>query len=145
MVLPSAVHVEADSFMRTIYNEYELTFILKPELGEDVNTRTIEKLLGVIERYEGVVLINDSWGRRKLAYPIERHQFGFYVYLNYVGPAGLPHEMERLIRIDDNIIRFLTVKLSDDIDAEEIKSDAVARHQEWVERRNIQEERRPRE
>lgn len=123
--------------METIINEYELTFIVRPDLSEDVHTRTVEKFNEVIERYGGSLFVNDSWGRLKLAYPIQKHNHGFYIYLNFVGPATLPHELERLIRLDDNIIRFLTVKLDDEIiDVEEQRTDAASRHQEWVERRN---------
>ena len=128
----------------TIFNEYETTFIMRPELGEDVYTRVVEKLLAIIERFEGELFVNDPWGRRQLAYPIQRHNYGYYVYFNYAGPADLPHELERIIRLDDSIIRFLTVKIDDAVDAEEARPEAVSRHQKWVERRNVQEERRHR-
>jgi len=123
--------------METIINEYELTFIVRPDLSEDVHTRTLEKFSEVIERYGGKLFINDSWGRLKLAYPIQKHTHGFYIYLNYAGPAALPQELERLIRLDDNIIRFLTVRLDDEVvELDEQEEGAKARHQSWVDRRN---------
>lgn len=127
--------------METIINEYELTFILRPDLGEDVNNRIIEKLTGVIDRFEGQLFINDPWGMRKLAYPIKKHNSGYYVYFNYAGPAELPAELERLIRLDDNIIRFLTVRLEENIDVEEAQQGAAARHKQWTDRRNAQDDR----
>lgn len=126
--------------METIINEYELTFIMRPELSEDVHGHTVEKFKEVIERYGGSTFITDSWGRLKLAYPIQKHNHGFYIYLNFAGPADLPHELERLIRLDDNIIRFLTVRLNEVLeDVDSSRSNALSRHQDWVERRSVVE------
>lgn len=87
------------------------------------------------------MFVNDNWGQRKLAYPIQRHNSGFYVYFNYAGPAELPAELERIIRLDDSIIRFLTVKLDDNIDPEAAAEKAIVRHKEWTDRRNQMDER----
>jgi small subunit ribosomal protein S6 len=126
--------------METIINEYELTFIMRPDLSEDVHTRTIEKFNEVIEGFGGSMFVSDSWGRLKLAYPIRKHNHGFYIYLNYVGPAELPHELERIIRLDDTIIRFLTVKLDDEVmDVDGIQEGSKSRHQAWVDRRSTVE------
>jgi small subunit ribosomal protein S6 len=128
-----------------IINEYETTYITRPELSEDVQVRILEKLKEIIERFQGELFVHDAWGRRKLAYPIKKHNHGNYVYLNYAGPADLPKELERIIRLDDQIIRFLTVKLATHIDLDESREDAQARSKAWIERRIAQNAERERE
>jgi small subunit ribosomal protein S6 len=124
--------------METIINEYELTLIVRPDLTEDVHTRIVEKLTEIMERFGGSLFFTDPWGRQKLAYPIQKHNHGYYLYISYVGPSALPHELERIIRLDDNIIRFLTVRLDEQIlDVDSNREDALARHQQWVERRSV--------
>lgn len=76
------------------------------------------KIDGIIERFEGHVLGRDDWGKRKLAYPIARNSKGHYTHLNYVGPTTLIAELERVLRLDANLLRFLTVRLKEDVDAE---------------------------
>ena len=102
-----------------LQHEYETFYVTKPELPDDEVNRISEKLLGAIERFKGSLLVSEDWGRRKLSYPIARQNHGHYIYLNYVGPAALPVELERSMGLEDNLIRFLTVKLGEDVDAEE--------------------------
>jgi small subunit ribosomal protein S6 len=102
-----------------LQHEYETFYVTKPELPDDEVTRISEKLLGAIERLKGSLLVSEDWGRRKLSYPIARQNHGHYIYMNYVGPAALPVELERSMGLEDNLIRFLTVKLGEDVDVEE--------------------------
>jgi small subunit ribosomal protein S6 len=102
-----------------LQHEYETFYVTKPELAEDEVTRISEKLLGAIERLKGSLLVSEDWGRRKLSYPIQRQNHGHYIYMNYVGPAALPVELERSMGLEDNLIRFLTVKLGENVDVEE--------------------------
>jgi small subunit ribosomal protein S6 len=102
-----------------LQHEYETFYVTKPELPDDEVNRISEKLLGAIDRLKGSLLVSEDWGRRKLSYPIARQNHGRYIYLNYVGPAALPVELERSMGLEDNLIRFLTVKLGEDVDVEE--------------------------
>jgi small subunit ribosomal protein S6 len=102
-----------------LQHEYETFYVTKPELPDDEVNRISEKLLGAIERFKGALLVSEDWGRRKLSYPIQRQNHGRYIYMNYVGPAALPVELERSMGLEDNLIRFLTVKLGEDVDVEE--------------------------
>ena len=110
-----------------LQHEYETFYVTKPELPDDEVTRISEKLLGAIERLKGSLLVSEDWGRRKLSYPIARQNHGHYIYLNYVGPAALPVELERSMGLEDNLIRFLTVKLGEDVDVEERRVMATER------------------
>jgi len=65
-----------------IAHEYETTFILRPELDEAESNRLLERLKALITDAAGTILIYEDWGKRKLAYPIQKHQFGHYVHIN---------------------------------------------------------------
>jgi small subunit ribosomal protein S6 len=109
-----------------ILTEYETIYILKPDLTEDVVKAVAEKVTGIIDSFKGSLLIEDDWGKRKLAYPISRNSRGHYVRMHFVGPTGLVAEIERQLRYDDNLLRFLTVKLDEDVDREALMTSAVA-------------------
>jgi|NOAtaT_7_FD_contig_61_3823086_length_1395_multi_6_in_0_out_0_3 small subunit ribosomal protein S6 len=101
-----------------IAHEYETTFILRPELDEAESNRLLERLKALITDAAGTILIYEDWGKRKLAYPIQKHQFGHYVHINFVAPASVPGEIERVVGIEDNIVRFLTVRNAANVEAE---------------------------
>ena len=101
-----------------IQHEYETTYLIKPELPDDAVKAVLEKVTGIIENHSGSILLTDDWGKRKLAYPIQKHTRGHYFYVSYVSGPDLIAELERNLRIDDNLLRFLTVKVGDDVDVE---------------------------
>ena len=108
-------------------HEYETIYILRPELPEEESTRIHERFQALIEDNEGSVLVRDDWGRQKMAYQIRKHHHGHYVYLHYVGPAQVPVAIERYVRIEDNCIRLMTVKLDDNVDVEATRAAAEER------------------
>ena len=120
--------------MNTNVHEYETIFVMRPELPTDERSRLSEKLSGVISKGEGSVLVSEEWGKKRLAYPIKKHNHGEYTYLNYVGPAELPLELERNIRLEDNLIRFLTVVLERNVDPEERQVIAEERQRKRAEK-----------
>lgn len=92
---------------------YETIVILKPSLGEAENQEIIKRATGTIEEFGGSIVSVDMWGLRKTAYPIMKETQGYYVYIQYAGlPAGVD-EMERVFRIDEKVMKYLTVKLQD--------------------------------
>ncbi len=105
--------------------QYETTFILRPNLGEDQFTEIIERTCGIITGDGGVIIDTDRWGIKRLAYEINKEVQGYYVCLNYAAPGTTISELERIFRIDDRVLRFLTIKLADAIDA-----DGITREQE---------------
>jgi len=110
-----------------ITTEYETIYILKPDLPEDAIRAVAEKVGGIITSYEGNVLSEDDWGKRKLAYPIDRNSRGHYVRFHYIGPSTLVAELERQLRYDDKLLRFLSVRLEADVDSEKALAEAAAR------------------
>lgn len=125
-----------------ILHEYETIFIAKPEIAEDFVRGLSEKVEGIVARYQGHILIKEDWGKRKLAYPIRKNAKGHFVYLNYLGPSDVVLEIERNLRIEDNLLRFLTVKLAVDVDVEAKQQEAqerIARQAEAAAQRAAEE------
>ena len=91
-------------------NSYELLYILNNELADEAKEQVIEKLNGVVTANGGNVDSVDKWGTRTLAYPINYKKEGYYVLVNFTAPATLPDELERVMRITDSVMRFMTVK-----------------------------------
>lgn len=123
-----------------ITHEYETTYIVQPEALEADLTRLQEKFEGIIDARLGSLLVRDDMGRRKLAYPIGKHHYGIYVYLNYVGPADLVSELERNMRNEDPVVRFLTVRNGTNVDTEERRALAIERQRKRAELRAAQSE-----
>ena len=117
-------------------NEYEVVFITSAELGEDQYNAVLGKVTDTIAKYEGAVLVQESWGRRKFAYPIRKQNYGMYTLVDFVGPAELPKELTRLSRLDDKFMRLVTVKIEDRVDAAVAKEAAEKRSTQRLERLN---------
>jgi len=117
-----------------ILNEYETIYIARPDLTEDVMSKITTRFEAVITDNAGTILVNDDWGKRKLAYIISKHQRGHYIYLNYVAPATLVAEVERTLGLEDQLLRFLTVKLEDNVEIEARRALAEERKRLRIER-----------
>lgn len=89
---------------------YELMFILRPSLDEETVKVNVEKFKGIIEANGGVVENVDLWGKRKLAYPIEKCNEGYYVLINFKAESDVPKELTRNLKISDIVIRDMIVK-----------------------------------
>jgi len=96
--------------------EYETIFILRPDTNQDgiqaVNTR----IRGVIDGMGGRLLKLDNWGKRKLAYEVKKQLKGIYLYWQYLGTSGTVEEVERNLRMLEQVIRYYTVKVDEDVD-----------------------------
>ena len=90
--------------------KYETIFILHPSLDEEAVKANIEKFQGVIENGGGKVENVDFWGKRKLAYEINKVNEGYYTLINFEANPELPKELDRVFRITDGVIRHIVVK-----------------------------------
>ncbi len=90
--------------------KYETIFILHPSLDEEAVKARIEKFQGVIENGGGKVENVDFWGKRKLAYEINKVNEGYYTLINFEANPELPKELDRVFRITDGVIRHIIVK-----------------------------------
>jgi len=103
--------------------EYETIYILRPDVSNDAAEKIIERAKDVIARLDGTLTKLDNWGKRKLAYPIQKNNRGIFVYLKYVGFNDLVAELERNLRLLDEVVRFQTVLLEEDIDPASVSVD----------------------
>jgi small subunit ribosomal protein S6 len=90
--------------------QYDTGFILSPALSEEETTEFTQKMAEVVAQKKGRMVKVDSWGKRKLAYPIKKFHEGFYVFFLYEGPGDVSAELERRFKQSDAVIRFLTIK-----------------------------------
>jgi len=96
--------------------DYETIFILRADIDSDASERAISRAVGAIEQSGGRLLKVESWGKRRLAFPIGKHRKGFYVYMRYLAYRGVVNELERNLRMLDTVIRYYTVKVDEDVD-----------------------------
>lgn len=89
---------------------YELMFILKPELDEDAVNASIEKYTGIINNQGGVIESVDKWGKRRLAYEINKIREGIYVLVHFKGQPGAAQETERVLKLSDEVIRHMMIR-----------------------------------
>ncbi len=106
---------------------YESVLIARQDLGASQINTLVSDLSEVIKNEGGEVVKIDNWGLKNLAYRIKKNRKGYYVLLNIVAPAKAVAEYERLVRLNEDIIRYMTVKVEDfNNDAAEDDSAAVA-------------------
>lgn len=88
---------------------YELMYIIKPELDEEKLTGVIDKFTNLINGNGGEVVSTDKWGKRRLAYEIKDYREGVYILVNFKGEAGTAQELDRVMKITDDILRFMII------------------------------------
>jgi small subunit ribosomal protein S6 len=89
---------------------YESTIICSPELPAEKIDELAEKIKKVIEVSQGQILITQQLGKKRLAYPINKHREGNYVYFEFAGPGETVKALENFFKVNDTVIRYLTVK-----------------------------------
>lgn len=91
--------------------KYESIFVLIPSLTEEEVKASVEKVKSVIENGGGVIDNVDEWGKRRLAYEINDINEGFYFLFNFSSNPQLPKELDRIMRISDNVLRHMIIKM----------------------------------
>lgn len=89
---------------------YEVIAIVKSDLAEEDLTAIIERSQTIITDRKGIIAKLDKWGKRRLAYEINKHKDGFYFLIDFAGDGPIVAEIERNFKIDDRILKFMTVK-----------------------------------
>ncbi len=93
-------------------NRYEMIYIIDTGLEETARKELIEKVSGLITANGGEIeKVDETWGKRRLAYAIDYKTEGWYVIVTFQAPAQLPRELERNLQINENVLRYLVVKL----------------------------------
>lgn len=96
--------------------EYETIYILRPDVDPDTADKVQGRVAEVVGRENGKMVKVESWGRRRLAYPVAKAKKGVYVYVKYVGRGGLVAEIERNLKLQDTVLKFQTVQTRELVD-----------------------------
>jgi small subunit ribosomal protein S6 len=96
--------------------EYETVYILRPNTPNEGVAEVNTRIKGIIEGMGGKVIKVDNWGKRRLAYEVAKERKGIYLYWQYLAQPGVVEETERNLRMLDSVIRYLTVKVDEDVD-----------------------------
>ena len=91
-------------------NKYELALVVNAKAEDEVRLATVEKVKEYITRFGGTVTNVDEWGKRKLAYEIQKMKEGFYYFIQFDADAECPGQLEKRLRIMEPVIRYLIVK-----------------------------------
>lgn len=91
-------------------NKYELCLVLSARLEDEQRADALERVKGYVTRFGGEIADIDEWGKRKLAYPIQKMDEGFYYFIHFDAEAAAPAEIEAQLRIMESVLRFLIVK-----------------------------------
>ncbi len=122
--------------------QYETAFLIAPNLPEEDNEKLISQMAEVVSKKKGNMINVDEWGKRKLAYPIQKFEDAYYVFFLYEGDPSIPVELERRFKQTETIIRYMTVK-------NEIKESAKKRGRAPTKRKRetaaVKEEKGPKE
>ena len=100
---------------------YETIVIVDPDIGEEQRTPVFDRIKDLVPQKGGLVVEFDEWGARKMAYEVKKKKRGYYLRVDYCGTGDLVNEMERQFRIDDRVLKYMTILLEDDVDMEAIQ------------------------
>ncbi len=87
--------------------DYELGFILNPEVSEEQTRAILERIEQIVKNYDGQVVKVNQWGRRRLAYPIEHHRDGYYVFIDMILTPETVLELDRTLKVSEEVMRHL--------------------------------------
>ena len=91
-------------------NKYELAVVVSAKIEDEERTATIDKVKAYVERFGGQISNVDEWGKKRLAYEIQKMHEGFYYFIQFEADTTAPAEIESRVRIMDNVLRFLCVR-----------------------------------
>ena len=103
--------------------EYETIYILRSDVDADTADMVLGRVAEVVGRVNGKLVKVESWGRRKLAYPVGKQRKGVYIYVKYVGRGGLVQELERNLKLQDSVLKFQTVQTSEEVNVDSVTVD----------------------
>ena len=114
--------------------QYELIYVVAPDVGEDEVSAVHEEVSALVSRFDGRIVKTDNWGRRRLAYEIKRHTEGTYVLELIEGSGEMLRELDRRLRVLDQIMRHLVVRIDRELNVAER---ARTRRKRRVEKRRV--------
>ncbi len=107
-------------------NYYDCTFIVNPALDDAQTESVVKAVEETIQKHSGVIAVTDRIGRRRLAYPIAKKHNGYYVSIEFEAEGSAIERVERALTLDENVIRYLTLKLDKrQLEAKKLRAAAV--------------------
>ena len=103
-------------------NHYETIYIVNPTLDDDSLKEAIDKFSDLIKKLKGAIVKVNEWGKRKLAYEVKRFDKGYYVVLDFCALPKMLTELERNLKLDDRILKYITVKIDENVDPKDLVS-----------------------
>jgi small subunit ribosomal protein S6 len=103
-------------------NHYETIYIVNPTLDDDSLKEAIDKFSDLIKKLKGSIVKVNEWGKRKLAYELKRFDKGYYVVLDFCALPKMVTELERNLKLDDRILKYITVKIDENVDLKDLVS-----------------------
>jgi small subunit ribosomal protein S6 len=103
-------------------NHYETIYIVNPTLDDDSLKEAIDKFSDLIKKLKGAIVKVNEWGKRKLAYEVKRFDKGYYVVLDFCALPKMVTELERNLKLDDRILKYITVKIDENVDPKDLVS-----------------------
>ncbi len=103
--------------------KYETVFISDPDLQDQARSALFDRVRSIITKEKGLILDFDEWGNKKLAYEIRKKSRGHYVCVTYGGTGSLVSELERNFRLTDDVLKFMTIVLTEDVAKEQIEQE----------------------
>jgi small subunit ribosomal protein S6 len=114
--------------------QYEVVYIVTPDAGEDVIADLHKQIEAIVQRFGGNIEKTENWGRRRLAYDLAHHREGTYVLEVINGPGELIHELDRRLKVIDQVVRHLVVRVDEELRVAERTREA---RQKFVARRRV--------
>lgn len=102
---------------------YETIAIVDPDIGDEQREPVFDRIRELIPQQKGLLVKIDNWGTKKLAYEVKKKVRGFYARIDYCGSGPLVDEIERFFRIDDRVLKYMTVVLDEQVDPEKIQEE----------------------
>lgn len=91
-------------------NKYEFAIIVNAKIEDDARAEVVEKVKGYVTRFGGTITEVEEWGKKRLAYEIQKMNEGFYYFIHFESEPEVPAEIEQSVRIMENVLRFLCVR-----------------------------------
>jgi small subunit ribosomal protein S6 len=109
---------------------YETVFILNPDLSEEQHKPLYDKLTGIVSDAQGKLVKLDEWGHKRLAYEVKKQTRGYYVLMDLCGDGALVKEIERNLRLDDRVLKYMTILKDESVDLQALEAEIEAAKEE---------------
>ncbi len=121
--------------------KYETVFISDPDLKDQARSNLFDKVRNIITKENGILLDFDEWGNKKLAYEIKKKLRGHYVCVTYGGTGELIKELERNFRLSDEVLKFMTLLISDNVTVEQLEKEVQDAQEAESEAKKVESEK----